>query len=1423
MTTKNPTCQALNLSDGKPCNEAAEVWDNLFCRFHGKQCHGLYAGYKRRNARLDVMSAKAPAYLKTSSTPLANELFEDVADEKTLQEIHGHLYSEYVLLRQVIDARKLHHKHFYPLEMDYGHQAYLDTLSSRRHIVLRALEALEKRTAQVLYEQEKWFDWVRNVQMIEETRREKEAKKVKLEAAMFKRHWKKMEVRLRAKREKEEKRRQDAFLESAYQERMNAPRDTDEDAEMWDPIEDLVEDEHARYVDLIKHFLWLEMLSDEYESADGNVAPECGSATGVEKTTESGNGQPKKSKKKPKSKAAKAASLPIQSKSKDGAGPPRERHTGQDRIMDMLADKALPSNKGEPDKSNIETEEEMRKRLKEGVEKNYDDVGGPMVVGSLEMPHGTYEKTSPMADDEVDDLMRDIKEIKLLLFCRLLLSHASVLPAALRSKSVDEFLRDPEITETELRDICLKVEQPSLQDIRDACADLIRGDEPDDDEEEEEVEAPESLEEIFRQDTRFRHLQEPAWFIDKIMGTKELEPLPHKETAAKPKKMKVQVCGKSIWNYSSEKSMSRDGWLQFSVMAKDCNMKHAVELCRNWDEFSQLNFLTVWQYFPASNWVSWGTDRLTQQLHELGFFPFFKDLGASQRSHHHQVGARSHHRRQHNLVEARNIVVGHMKRKDSVTRRFLQYCSMRTGELVLLVRDGRTGKVITGPGDAEALWTLRSKQGIGRASKNEWKVHLKVGFEYFDRVDRLRDWRLGFDDYFEVWIWDLVPANSPIRFYNVIYEELRNARRVRKHLDIYQHREPFLRTLTRNMETMRVRSIKPGEQVETLWDRVHDPRNTFYQHDLSNGKTNLAPGKMVDQSQHSPYLFYTEANEVEDAVLFADESSSPNRDVVFKEVSNSIARLDAGTETMFRNLSEQLKDFERRRGPLRSSMGDLMNDFDDDWDDEDEDDDFMESDGEFEYVLDDEVEDRSEVDFTSGQLPTHWTMPEIWDEAVEQLTSGPIDPEKTRQLKKVGLLGAKWDPKITQSKEIERLMIMERDRGAALVEGFHNADLEPGAQEKYHETCEILDAILGLTPDRKAPEWAWFIVEVIDWLGLRTDYKDYTQDGRAGWPHPFIAQDVVRAWAAMAISFPNLKQSSPVTRFFQSWGGKKYRDSLLHKPVERAQTLPDIRTATSFRYRPKKFWDEWEQIQKDAKAKDTFYADAYPMEWSVAIRPILAKLYLAGVIHPATIQNSPQVVPGFAVAGTETHRPGKLDLFIDYSDKLQAQPFPKNPPGLVQPDQFPDLLRLARDFAAQHAGKHGKSPRFAILRTWSAPHFYPAMLGDASRIGLSFLDPAARSWIWKFIPKDMPVSEWSMYNNLELRLDTLAHLFKDRVRHRAETILVMGEDEQDLFRYVTAVTFAIQTKPWHREIDLWKSFVNVPLEVLEGLDPYWLN
>ena len=76
-------------------------------------------------------------------------------------------------------------------------------------------------------------------------------------------------------------------------------------------------------------------------------------------------------------------------------------------------------------------------------------------------------------------------------------------------------------------------------------------------------------------------------------------------------KMRVKVCGKEIYNYRSERAISRSGWLHFSILAKDSGLHEAIKLCRNWQEFWELNILSIFHYFPAASWLRWkgGPDR----------------------------------------------------------------------------------------------------------------------------------------------------------------------------------------------------------------------------------------------------------------------------------------------------------------------------------------------------------------------------------------------------------------------------------------------------------------------------------------------------------------------------------------------------------------------------------------------------------------------------------------------------------------------------------------------------------------------------------------------------------------------------------------------------------------------------------------------
>ncbi|KAL7920477.1 hypothetical protein ACQKWADRAFT_314862, partial [Trichoderma austrokoningii] len=410
---------------------------------------------------------RGPSYLKKAKVTLANQTFEDIKDESTLRAVHSHLFEKYVLIGKVIDARKLHHTHFYSLQVDYGHQAYIDKLSSQRQNILQSLEKLEKRTADLLYRKEHWFAWVRKAQEEEEATREKEQKRVKQEASLFKRYRDQLRARLERARREEEKKSQDAYLEQAYQERMAMSADETDNGEDWDPIKDMELDKRTQYIDLIKHFLWIEVGDVDDHEENASVDP---AATATEAAPTKDSQTPAKRAKKRsggKKGAAKPSNLGV-------AAAITIAHRGQKKLMAIQEGKEASENADQhvPDKKKIETEHEMRKRLSEGVGKKMDNIWGFQLIGSVENPHETYSRTAPMTDDEIESAVKDIREIKLLLFCRLLLAQASMLPAALRSSSVEDFLNDADIVDSDLRDLCLKLEDPSLQQIRDACADF---------------------------------------------------------------------------------------------------------------------------------------------------------------------------------------------------------------------------------------------------------------------------------------------------------------------------------------------------------------------------------------------------------------------------------------------------------------------------------------------------------------------------------------------------------------------------------------------------------------------------------------------------------------------------------------------------------------------------------------------------------------------------------------------------------------------------------------------------------------------------------------------------------------------------------------------------------------------------------------
>lgn len=252
--------------------------------------------------------------------------------------------------------------------------------------------------------------------------------------------------------------------------------------------------------------------------------------------------------------------------------------------------------------------------------------GATCFCGTIENPIELHDKTPSLPDDEIDRLLEEITEVKHLLFCRRLLSHASLLPAAIRASSVENFLNDSDVDSASLRDLSLELESPGLQEVRDACADLFRSEEETENSEAVEVAATEgNKKKPSKWDWRHHSTGPQIWRSKRekqLQKRRRRQQDSIKETSldatevgyidfgdndeeeTRSQKMRVKVCGRYIYNYPSERAMNRGGWLHFCIIAKDSDLFDAIKLCRSWDEFFELNILAIFQFFPAASWFN---------------------------------------------------------------------------------------------------------------------------------------------------------------------------------------------------------------------------------------------------------------------------------------------------------------------------------------------------------------------------------------------------------------------------------------------------------------------------------------------------------------------------------------------------------------------------------------------------------------------------------------------------------------------------------------------------------------------------------------------------------------------------------------------------------------------------------------------------
>ncbi|KAL8990195.1 MAG: hypothetical protein Q9169_008185 [Polycauliona sp. 2 TL-2023] len=719
---------------------------------------------------------------------------------------------------------------------------------------------------------------------------------------------------------------------------------------------------------------------------------------------------------------------------------------------------------------------------------------------------------------------------------------------------------------------------------------------------------------------------------------------------------------------------------------------------------------------------------------------------------------------------------------------------MLASKVVLLVRDAKTSKILRSPPE-EQLWLHREKTGLGRASKNEWDIKAEVGEKFFEQgivsryilcqvlpnmraVEKNRDWHFGFNDYYDVILWDLEPGKNRAHLYNLCFETLLKAHRMTSMQDQYRPAKSLLKTIAHDLETMRTRDLKPGEQSMSIWEEIEMGRNRMLNYEGTTLEEQVAPDL-------DPRFFYGEADVLEDKVLFPEESSAEPTNALYSGTVNALEHFgndgpnwerfvhDLETdEELSSDESDQTDDHLLEDGS--ESNHHLLkdgpaSDDDDEWEDE------ITNEGELERAM--ETKKRTANNKGNDALMKR-------GQTAEEILSSIYSKE---QIKDLNVLHY-WKPPrdFCANVKADFDMFFDREKSRPFKAGWHAADLAPGGPERWKETQTIIDQMKNFIMDSHDRFKHYHIVRFMD---VHPD------------KHRRVVKDALDACAMTLLFFS--------TDFLSSEHGSPHKDSLLFNQRERALNPPPRRPLTSDANKPKSFWDEFDAHFKSHRVSD------YPPEWDIAIRPIIARLYKAGVIGSTFLPYDN--TPGKAMA-VPTGPSGHRDLYIDFRVLAPEISFARH---VNRPPSKDWLLAQIHAFAKKHP-----NARFSALRLWSAPHFYPLMVAYERRTFTAFTDFRGRGWEWNFVPKDMLHSETSMHHTASQRLKVFEKQLGERVLHMRDLFVVMGVDEGDCERLTGAAVFMVQTEPWRLEVDLWKSFVNVDegfLEWVDGLGRGWLD
>ena len=183
--------------------------------------------------------------------------------------------------------------------------------------------------------------------------------------------------------------------------------------------------------------------------------------------------------------------------------------------------------------------------------------------------------------------------------------------------------------------------------------------------------------------------------------------------------------------------------------------------------------------------------------------------------------------------------------------------------------------------------------------------------------------------------------------------------------------------------------------MKSIWDNINSPNRKAYAMDPT--------GACVVESaeEDAMYLCFNEADAAEDEVLFPDELTSSNHNITFGEITNPMVKTERHSATPVQFLARGIN---QRAIEGRESEG------------------------------------SSDLTASVSRTKTIWSLPDIWEDAVEIINDDRIRSAKRQLLRSIGLLTGKpgriscvsWNDsdlerKIKQSDPLE---VMEKDRGA---------------------------------------------------------------------------------------------------------------------------------------------------------------------------------------------------------------------------------------------------------------------------------------------------------------------------------------------------------------------------------------------------------